>query len=136
MEAAQGRSEIEGEDVVVLAMARESLLESHLEGLTAVGGKLDAFTPNAIALYNAWLRFGVVMDDTVLVANIGHENLDVILVRGSDLVFARNLSGGSKLFDDALVQTFGVSPACRILPSHMQMVRPPSNSASDGSVVA
>ena len=52
--------EIEGEDVVLLAMARESLLEAHLEGLKRLGGTLDAFTPNAVALYNAWLRFGVV----------------------------------------------------------------------------
>jgi hypothetical protein len=39
--------EIEGEDVVLLAMARESLLSTHAEGLARHGGKLDAFTPNA-----------------------------------------------------------------------------------------
>lgn len=100
--------EIEGEDVVVLCMARESLLETHLEGLSALGGKLDAFTPNAIALYNAFLRYGVVMEDTVLLANVGRENIDVIVVRGADLLFARNLSGGSKLFDEALAQRFGI----------------------------
>ncbi|QDU69076.1 pilus assembly protein PilM [Engelhardtia mirabilis] len=103
--------EIEGEDVVLLAMARESLLEAHEEGLAAVGGRLDAFTPNAVALYNAWLRFGVVMDDTVLLANIGHENTDVVLVRGADLVFARNLSGGSKLFDDAIASRLNCDAA-------------------------
>ncbi|MCE9593073.1 MAG: pilus assembly protein PilM [Planctomycetes bacterium] len=101
--------EVEGEDVVLLAMARESLLEEHLEGLAAVGGKIDAFTPLAIALYNAWLRFGAIEDHTVLIANIGHENLDVILVRGPDLLFARNLTGGSSLFDVAIAERFGVS---------------------------
>ena len=100
--------EIDGEDVVLLAMARESLLEEHLDGLDGLGGKLDAFTPNAIALYNAFLHYGVVMDDTVLVANIGAENTDVILVRGTDLVFARNLSGGSRLFDDAISERFNI----------------------------
>lgn len=101
--------EIEGEDVVLLAMARESLLEQHLEGLRGLGGKFDAFTPNAIALYNAFLHYGVVLDDTVLVANIGRDNTDVILVRGTDLVFARNLTGGSKLFDDAIAERFQIS---------------------------
>ncbi len=101
--------EIEGEDVVLLAMARESLLEEHLDGLSAHGGKLDAFSPNAVALYNAWVHYGVLMEDTVLVANIGHENVDVIVCRGSDLLFARNLTGGSKLFDDALKERFSVS---------------------------
>ncbi|MFT7484290.1 MAG: Tfp pilus assembly PilM family ATPase [Candidatus Paceibacteria bacterium] len=103
--------EIEGEDVVVLAMAKESLLEPHMEGLKACGGSLGSFAPNALALYNSWLRFGVIEGDTVMVANIGAENIDVIISRGPDLLFARNLSGGSKLFDDAIAQRFGVSAA-------------------------
>ncbi len=103
--------EIEGEDVVVLGMARESMLAEHLAGLAALGGSLDAFTPNAIALYNAWLHYGVVMEDTVMVANIGHDNIDVILARGTDLLFARNMTGGSRLFDEALAQRFNVSAA-------------------------
>ncbi len=103
--------EIEGEDVVLLALARESLLEEHLEGLKGAGGKLGGFTPNAIALYNTFLRYGVVEDDTVLLADIGHENLNVVLVRGGDLVFARNLTGGSRLFDRALAERFGLEEA-------------------------
>ena len=105
------QAENEGEDVVLLAMARESVLATHLEGLGGARGKLDAFSPNALALYNAWLRYGVIEDDTVLIANVGHENVDVILVRGADLLFARNLSGGAKLLDDAIAERFGVSAA-------------------------
>ncbi len=103
--------EIEHEDVCLLAMARESLLEQHIDGLQAVGGKLDAFTPNSLALYVAWLRYGAIEEETVLLANVGHENVDVILVRGPDLLFARNLSGGAKLFDDAVAQRFQVGAA-------------------------
>ncbi len=101
--------EIEGEDVVLLAMARESLLEEHMQGLAALGGKLDCFSPAAVALYNAWVRYGVVEDDTVLVANIGHDNLDVCIARGPDLLFARNLTGGGRLFDEAIAQRMGIS---------------------------
>jgi Tfp pilus assembly PilM family ATPase len=103
--------EIEGEDVVLLAMARDGLLEQHMEGLKSLAGgsaKLEAFSPNAIALYNAFIRFGVVHEETVLVANIGHDNLDVVIARGVDLLFARNLSGGSRLFDEAIAQRFDV----------------------------
>lgn len=96
--------EIVGEDVVLLAMARESLLKEHLDGLEGAGGTIEAFSPASIALYNAFVRYGVVQDDTVLVANIGHEATDVVLVRGADLLFARNLSGGAGLFDEALMQ--------------------------------
>ena len=101
--------EIEDEDVVLLALARESLLEEHMSGLAGLGGSIDAFSPCALALYNAWTHFGVIEDETVLLANIGHDNLDVILVRGPDLLFARNLTGGSKLFDAAIAERFGVS---------------------------
>jgi len=101
--------EIEGEDVVLLAMARENLLDAHCAGLSRIGGTLDAFSPNAIALYNAWLRFGVVGDETVLLANVGHDNVDVAIARGPDLLFARNLTGGSHLFDDALARRLGLS---------------------------
>lgn len=102
--------ELDGEDVVLLAMAKEELLEQHLDGLTAAKGALSAFSPATIGLYNAWLRFGVVLDDTVMLANIGHESVDVIIVRGTDLVFARNLTGGSKTFDDAIAERVNCSP--------------------------
>ncbi|MEZ6016814.1 MAG: pilus assembly protein PilM [Planctomycetota bacterium] len=103
--------EISGEDVVLLAMARESLLEQHQAGLASVGGTLDSFSPAALGLYNAFLRYGVVQDETVLLANVGAENVDVVITRGPDLLFARNLTGGGRLFDDAVAQRFGVDPA-------------------------
>jgi Tfp pilus assembly PilM family ATPase len=103
--------EIEGEDVVLLAMAREGLLEAHAAGVKAAGGSVEAFTPNAIALYNAFLRYGVVQDETLLLANIGYDNTDVVIVRGPDLIFARNLAGGSRLFEDAIAQRLQVSSA-------------------------
>ena len=37
--------EIEGEDVVLLAMAHESLLDDHVSGIAGVGGKLEACSP-------------------------------------------------------------------------------------------
>lgn len=103
--------EIEGEDVVLLALARESLMAEHTGGMGAAGAKLEAFMPGALGLYNAFLRYGVIEEETVLLADIGHENLNVVLVRGGDLVFARNLSGGSRLFDRALAERFGIDEA-------------------------
>ena len=103
--------EVAGEDVVLLAMSRESLLDEHIDGLQAAGGTIDAFSPNSVALYNAFVRYGVVQDDTVLIASIGAESTDVVITRGADLLFARNLSGGSKLFDDALAQRLGMGAA-------------------------
>ena len=100
--------EIQGEDIVLLALAREELLDEHGRAMRAKGARLDAFTPNAVALYNAFLRYGVVLDDTVLVANVGATSTDIVLVRGSDLLYARNVGGGAELFDEALAERFQV----------------------------
>lgn len=134
--------EIDGEDVVLLAMSRETLLNEHLDGLEAAGGSLDAYSPASIALYNAFVRYGVVQDDTVLVANIGHETTDVVLVRGADLLFARNLSGGSKLFDEALMQRLdmGASRAEEVKIEHVDLTpgarpRSPENEKATRAVM-
>ncbi|MBL4770120.1 MAG: pilus assembly protein PilM [Planctomycetes bacterium] len=100
-----------GEDIVLLSMARESLLEEHLEGAAHLKGRVESFAPTAVAIYNSWLRYGVVQDDTVLIADIGSDNMDVAIVRGPDLLFARNLSGGGDLFDQAIAAQLGVSKA-------------------------
>ena len=125
--------ELEGEDLVLLAVAREELLETHERGLAECKGSLRHFMPNSIGLYNAWLRFGVVMDDTVLIANIGQENVDAVLVRGADLLFARNLSGGGALFDAAIADRFGVdvAQAERIKRANVDLT--PGSSFVDGS---
>jgi len=117
--------EISGEDVVLLGMARESLLEQHEAGLRAIGGSLDSFAPAAIGLYNAFLRYGVVQEETVLLANIGADNVDIVITRGPDLLFARNLTGGGGLFDAALAQRFNVdSTKAEELKRELASLRP------------
>lgn len=100
-----------GVDTVLLALAKDDALE-RLRGETkAAGGSVAAFTPNCIALYNAYLKCGPVEPDAVVcLANLGHETIDIALVKGTDLLFARNLSGGGKVLDDAIAAAFNVSP--------------------------
>ncbi len=98
------------EDTVLLALARDSYLETRAEALAAVGRKVNAFTPNAIALFNAFLKSGdIPADQTVLIVHFGYETTDLILQQDGDLLFARNLSGGRRLYTDALSGAFGVS---------------------------
>jgi len=100
-----------GTDTVLLALAREEALEKLQEQVQQAGGQASGFTPNCIALYNAYLRAGPVEQDAVVcLANIGHETLDIALVKGVDLLFARNLSGGGKVLDDAIAAAFNLSP--------------------------
>lgn len=100
---------ITGDDTVLVALARNEALESTVAALAGTGVTVGSFTPNAVALYDAFLKLGSVGDDGVLIANIGEENTDVAIVTGPDLAYARNISGGGRMFTDALRQRFQCS---------------------------
>lgn len=118
-------SDLTSDDTVLLALAKPGILASHTAAIEGAGAKIAAFTPNSIALYNAFKR----QDDTagtVLLVNIGHANTDMVIAREGDLLFARNLTGGSQLFDDALSASFNVSAhKARQLKEEMADVGPP-----------
>ncbi|MGE3171076.1 MAG: pilus assembly protein PilM [Planctomycetota bacterium] len=100
-----------GVDTVLLALARDEALSRMTGDVQGAGGSIEAFTPNCVALYNAFLKCGPVEEDVVVcLCNIGHETIDLALVKGTDLLFARNLSGGGKVLDDAIAAAFNVSP--------------------------
>lgn len=99
-----------GVDTVMLALARDEALERLTDEVKEGGGSIGAFTPNCVALYNAYLKCGPVEDDVVVcLANVGHATIDIALVHGQDLMFARNLTGGGKVLDDAIAAAFNVS---------------------------
>jgi len=93
------------EDRVLLALVRNSLIAERTEAMAAAGGKLLAFTPNAIALHNAVVATDG-GDGTLLVAALGGRNTDIALMRDGELLFARNLAGGGDLFTDAIADAF------------------------------
>jgi type IV pilus assembly protein PilM len=97
-------------ETVLMALARNEALERVNELVTEAGGTISAHVPNCIAIYNAYLRAGPVEEDAVVcLANIGHETMDIALVKGVDLLFARNLSGGGRVLNDAITAAFNVS---------------------------
>jgi type IV pilus assembly protein PilM len=98
-----------GVETVLLALAKDESLERLAGEVASGGGSVAAFVPNCTALYNAFLKCGPVEADAVVcLANIGQETIDIALVKGTDLLFARNLSGGTKVLDDAIAAAFNV----------------------------
>ena len=96
-------------DTVLLALAKDEGLERLQGEIAAGGGSVAAFVPNCTALYNAYLKCGPVDADAVVaLVNIGHETIDLAIVRGTDLLFARNLTSGTKGLDDAIASSFNV----------------------------
>src|SRR5262249_58770897 len=84
-----------GVDTVLVSLAKDEALDRLRGQVAEAGGSIGGFTPNCIAIYNAYLKCGPVEQDAVVcLANLGHETIDIALVKGTDLLFARNLSGG------------------------------------------
>ncbi len=122
-------SEMSNDDTVLLALAKPGIMASHRAVLDGAGLAVRAFTPNAIAIYNLYRT----LEDatgTVLILNIGAKNSDIALAKDGDLVFARNLSGGGDLFDEALVASFNVGRAkARSLKEELADLSPPDSSS-------
>lgn len=98
-------------DTVLMALARNEALDRVAEMVGEAGGNVAAHVPNCIAVYNAYLRsYPTDEEQVVCIANIGHETVDIALAKGQDLLFARNLSGGGKVLDEAIASSFNVSP--------------------------
>ncbi|HEX5054055.1 MAG TPA: pilus assembly protein PilM [Planctomycetota bacterium] len=99
-----------GVETVLLALAKDDAIDRLQSEVKSAGGSVVAFVPNCTAIYNAYLKCGPVEPDAVVcLANIGHQTIDIALVKGTDLLFARNLSGGTKVLDDAIASSFNVS---------------------------
>jgi type IV pilus assembly protein PilM len=105
----QIQSEDAEDETVVLALARDEALAEQTEAVASANGSIAGHVPNCVALYNAWLKCGTSdPDEVVCLVNLGHETIDLALVRGVDLLFVRNLTGGGRVLDDAIAAAFSV----------------------------
>ncbi|MEM7198978.1 MAG: pilus assembly protein PilM [Planctomycetota bacterium] len=105
------RAEDSDFDVVLLSLVKNDALDQVADVVGEARGDVAGHVPNCIALYNAYIRTAAIddEDEVVCLANLGNETIDLALVRGSTLLFARNLSGGCKVLDEAIAQSFNVS---------------------------
>lgn len=97
---------LDDEDTMLLSLVREDLLESTMDDLGGLSVK--AFTPNAIALYNAYLVFGDHDPSTTLIASVGNGTLDLALVSGTDLYFARSVTTSLEKRDHTLAERLNI----------------------------
>jgi hypothetical protein len=96
---------LDDEDTMLLSLVREDLLEETMSGMPSIAVK--AFSPNAIALYNCYLALGDHEQSTTLIASLGKGTLDLALVNGTDLYFARSVSTSLEKRDQILGAKLG-----------------------------
>jgi len=97
------------EDLVLLGLVKDAFLGERMDALKQVGIRVDGACPNALALFNCFLKNGDFRGEEVtLLLNLGAENCDIALQKNAQLVFARNQSLGGQAFTRAIMDGLGV----------------------------
>jgi type IV pilus assembly protein PilM len=98
--------------VTLVGSARAEWVEARLDLVRRAGLEPAGVVPNAAALYAVYRR--TVPDPPAGVAvllDIGADDMDLALVRGTELLFMRNVGSGARVFDEHLVGSLGKGPA-------------------------
>jgi Tfp pilus assembly PilM family ATPase len=91
-----------------VALAREEIIDHYAGSLLAAGVRTGPLMPGCAALLAVWLASGDTdFDGVQLIAHIGEDGTDVILVREKTLLFARGVGMGVRDFIATLTPEFG-----------------------------
>lgn len=87
------------EYLAMIGVGRAPYVDERIEISAACGIDVRDAVPNAFALYAAYKNAYGAEGGTNMVLDIGADNMDMALVRGGKLIYARNISSGARLFD-------------------------------------
>jgi type IV pilus assembly protein PilM len=96
--------------LALIGIAKDTLVDDRVEALSKGGLDVRDAVPNAFALFAAYKGAYGSEDGTVLLLDLGSDNMDLAFVRGGRLIFARNVSTGAKLFDQQVSGALGCEP--------------------------
>jgi type IV pilus assembly protein PilM len=99
----------DGEETVLVAVCKESFLDARFAGVKDVCGEPHAGTPASVALFNAYVACGEIkQDEYTFLVDVGDRNVEIVLQRNGELLFARNLNTGGFLLTEAVAATFNL----------------------------
>ena len=98
---------LDDEETMLLGLVREDFLDATMAQMPSMS--VQAFSPNAIALYNAYLSLGDHEPCTTLLASLGNGTLDLALVSGTELYFARSVSTVLAKRNQTLATALGIN---------------------------
>ena len=101
--------DVGGQVTVMLSQVQEKRLLARLELARRAGMGRPDVDLNCLGLFNAYLYgHGADGDRTVMVVDIGAENIDMVVVKGPALCFARSVSGGGSRFTASVSEALGL----------------------------
>lgn len=101
--------EISQDFTVMVAMSKDEYVRESMHQLSSAGVHVGHILPTPLALHNTYVTFGDYEEGrTCLVADIGATNIDVAIMNGGDLFFARSIGRGADEFTEALSESLAV----------------------------
>ena len=85
--------------LALIGIGKSAYVDDRIDLAVRAGLDVRDAVPNSFALFAAYRNGYESEGGTVLLLDIGSDNMDMAFVRGGRLIFARNLSSGSRLFD-------------------------------------
>jgi type IV pilus assembly protein PilM len=95
---------------VLVGMAKNTFIDDEIKRMKRSGLAVEDICPNAIALSYVLRQAELIRPgETVLLADIGAVNTEIVIHQGRHLIFARNISGGGVDMTEAIHTRMGIS---------------------------
>ncbi|MEE8143387.1 MAG: pilus assembly protein PilM [Planctomycetota bacterium] len=95
--------------ILLVGLGRESELGPVVEEIEQSGGRVRAAIPHALGLFNAYQQsFKIPPRETVLLADVGAQETQIVLVCDGRLLFARSVRFGGDQIDEILARELGI----------------------------
>ena len=102
-------SSVSGENTIMVALAKNASLLPRMEILKQAKLRVRGACPNSVAMFHSFLTTAKIPSGEVtLLMHVGAENTDIAIQQDGKLLFARNVSGGGRLFTESIMQQFSV----------------------------
>jgi type IV pilus assembly protein PilM len=96
--------------LAVVGIGKSTYVDERINLLKQAALDVRDAVPNSFALFAAYRNAYDPEGGTILLLDVGSDNMDLAFVRGGRLIFARNVSSGARVFDNQIAGALGLSP--------------------------
>lgn len=97
------------DETVLVSVVKEAFLAARHDAIKGAVGDPKSAMPASAALFNAYLNSGELHDgEHVFLVDIGEQNVEMVLQRDGELLFARNVAAGGAMLTKALAASLGL----------------------------
>jgi type IV pilus assembly protein PilM len=124
--------------LALIGIGKSAYVDDRIELLTKSSLDVRDAEPNSFALYAAYRNAYGTEPGTVMLLDLGSDNMDIAFVRAGRLIFARNVSSGARVFDQQIANATGSSPedaeSKKVASANLGPPDPGEDEESEGSI--